>query len=63
MNEKKIFQQKIFARVMIVCSAIIFFTSYLSNRIGGSSIIAFIFMVIGILTLRRVKQAEEHLKN
>ncbi len=63
MNEKKIFQQKILARVLLVCSGVIFFTSYLSNRIGNATVFAWVFMVVGIFTLLRAKKAEERLKN
>jgi uncharacterized membrane protein HdeD (DUF308 family) len=63
MDEKKIFQQKILARVLMVCSGIILITSYLSNRMDSSDIIALIFMFIGIFTMHRAKRAEEKLKN
>lgn len=63
MDEKKIFQQKILARVLMVCSGIILITSYLSNRVGSSTVFAILFMVIGMITLRKAQKAEEQLKN
>ena len=62
MNEKQIYQQRILAKVLIVCAGIIIFTSYITNRSGSIIITGFLFLIIGTLNLMRVKKAEEQLK-
>lgn len=63
MDKKKIYQQKLLARILMFCAGVILIVSYLNNRIGGSSVFGLLFLVVGTVTLRKAKQAEEQLKN
>ena len=61
MDKKKIYQQKLLARILLVCAGIILLTSFLNHHIGSSFAIGLFFGVVGLLTLRKVKQVEDEL--
>ena len=61
MNKKKILQQKLLARVIIVCGVFIIITSFFINRMGKTTLIGCLFLIIGTLTLRIARQYEEQL--
>lgn len=62
MNEKKIFQQKILAQVVIGCGLAIVLASLFSYKMNSTTIFGFVFLTVGILTFRKALQDEQQLK-
>ena len=63
MDEKKLKQQRLLAYILIGCSVVILLAPLLERRVSESTFFGLLFLIVGIITLRKVKQAEEQLKN
>ena len=63
MDEKKIKQQKLLAYILIGCSFVILLAPLLERRVSESTYFGLLFLIVGVITLKKVQQAEKQLKN
>ncbi len=63
MDEKKIKQQKLLAYILIGCSLVVLSAPLLERQVGKTTFIGLLFLIVGVITLKKVKQVEEQQKN
>ena len=62
MNEKKIFQQKILAQILVVCGFAIILMSFFLNKMNTSTFFGVAFLTIGFFTFWKARRDEDELK-